>query len=95
MRKVAIVGANGFIGSNLTRHLALHGYNVKAMVDGRFDYKKLQSLPNVECVEFTLEHIEDMNEDSRFDDIDFLYHTNCILNHSEREHQARLAQDIL
>lgn len=74
MRKVAIVGANGFIGSNLTRHLALHGYNVKAMVDGRFDYKKLQSLPNVECVEFTLEHIEDMNEDSRFDDIDFLYH---------------------
>ena len=74
MKNVAIVGANGFIGSNLTKHLAFHGYHVIAMVDPRFDYGFLQSVPNVICVEFSLEHIEDLNEDARFDNIDFLYH---------------------
>lgn len=74
MKNVAIVGANGFIGSNLTKYLALHGYHVIAMVDPRFDYGSLLSLPDVICIEFSLEHLEVIYEDVRFDNIDFLYH---------------------
>lgn len=74
MEKVIIVGANGFIGSNLTRHLSEKGYKVYALVDARYDYSKVKELNSVECVEFSLETINSMDCDSRFLNADVLYH---------------------
>lgn len=74
MKSVIIVGANGFIGSNLTRHLSVCHYQIKALVDARFDYSDLQELENVECVEFQLENLESLYDDKRFSQADILYH---------------------
>ncbi|MGB7295838.1 MAG: NAD-dependent epimerase/dehydratase family protein [Candidatus Aminicenantales bacterium] len=44
-QKVLITGANGFIGSNLCRHLAAEGYEVYGMVRRTSDLHFLEGLP--------------------------------------------------
>ncbi len=74
MNKVIVVGANGFIGSRLTKQLSNKGCKVYALVDARFDYSNIRMLDGVECIEFTLDTINSLSGDSRFSDIDVLYH---------------------
>ena len=73
MRKIVVLGANGFIGSHLTEYLSKGRYQVIAMVDARFDYSHLKYLINTECIEFSLENLESLYADNRFDNVDFLY----------------------
>lgn len=73
MQKVIILGANGFIGSNLTQALSKKGVHVLALVDGRFDYQKISRLPQVSCVEFSLESLNDLSIKD-IEDVDIIYH---------------------
>ena len=58
MKKLIIIGANGFIGSKLSLILADHGYEVVAFVDKRFNYDSLRNKKNVLTQEFELESME-------------------------------------
>lgn len=74
MQKAIVLGANGFIGSNLTKYLSNKGIIVYALVDGRFDYSHVVNLPNVECVDFALDNLDVFFADSRFTGSDVIYH---------------------
>lgn len=74
MKKVLIIGANGFLGSRLSIALANKGYRVVALVDKRFPYDKLRNIQNITIIEFILEELELVSEKSLFSGIDTLYH---------------------
>lgn len=74
MKKVLIVGANGFLGSRLSIALANKGYRVVALVDKRFPYDKLRNIQNITIIEFILEELELVSEKSLLSGIDTLYH---------------------
>lgn len=67
MKKVLIIGANGFLGSKLTQYLVDKKVSVLAFVPSGFDYSNISSLLGVTCVEFSfgnlnaLDHIEELN----------------------------------
>ena len=73
MKNVIITGANGYIGSHLAKYLA-HNCRVIALVDERFDYGFLTNITNIKCVEFRLESLNELFSDTRFDDVDMVYH---------------------
>jgi nucleoside-diphosphate-sugar epimerase len=74
MKKVMVVGANGFLGSRLSLALAEKGYEVVALVDRRFSYDSLQKVQNLQPIEFVLEDIDQIYDYTAFKDIDTLYH---------------------
>lgn len=74
MRRIIILGANGFIGSRLTKYLAERGYEITAMVDGRYNYQFIKNIRHVRCLEFSLETLEQLNDDNSYEGIDFCYH---------------------
>lgn len=74
MKKVLIIGANGFLGSRLSIALANKGYRVVALVDKRFPYDKLRNIQNITIIEFILEELELVSEKSLLSGIDTLYH---------------------
>ncbi|MBO9563206.1 MAG: NAD-dependent epimerase/dehydratase family protein [Niastella sp.] len=45
MKKILITGANGFLGSNLTRELFRHGYEIKLLVRPGANLKGLDDIP--------------------------------------------------
>ena len=45
MKKVLVTGANGFLGSNLTRELYRMGYDVKIMIRPSADVKGIADIP--------------------------------------------------
>ncbi|WP_455585737.1 NAD-dependent epimerase/dehydratase family protein [Bacteroides sp.] len=74
MKKVLVVGANGFLGSRLSIALADQGYQVVALVDKRFSYDSIKGKAGITTQEFVLEEIEALNDNPIFSDIDTLYH---------------------
>lgn len=74
MKKVLVVGANGFLGSRLSLALVDKGYEVVALVDRRFSNDSLQNVSNVQPIEFVFEDIEQIYDNTAFKDIDTLYH---------------------
>lgn len=52
MKKVIVVGANGFLGRELCKKLASKGIAVVALVAKGGDYSFAKSLHNVNCIEF-------------------------------------------
>lgn len=74
MKKVLVLGANGYLGSRLALALADKRYEVVAFVDKRFPYQMLLNVPGIEAVEFVLEHIEDLNGHPSLNGVDTLYH---------------------
>ena len=59
MKKVIVVGANGFLGRELCKKLASKGIAVVALVAKGGDYSFAKSLHNVNCIEFDLSWIVD------------------------------------
>ena len=59
MKKVIVVGANGFLGRELCKKLASKGIAVVALVAKGGDYSFAKSLHNVNCIEFDLSRIVD------------------------------------
>lgn len=74
MQEVIILGANGFIGSNLTKKLSSLGVLVHALVDRRFPYSHLQGIEHVICEEFSLGNIDDFDFKYKLDGCDIIYH---------------------
>jgi nucleoside-diphosphate-sugar epimerase len=74
MKKVLVLGANGYLGSRLALALADKGYEVVAFVNKRFPYQMLLNVPRIETAEFVLESIEDLNNHPSLNGVDALYH---------------------
>lgn len=74
MKKVLVVGANGFLGSRLSIALSDQGYQVIALVDKRYPYDSINGKEGIITVEFILEEIEALNDSPILSDIDTLYH---------------------
>ena len=74
MKKVVVVGANGFLGSRLSIALADNGYSVVALVDRRFPYDFIKNKCGITVREFILEDIDELNDALIFKNVDTLYH---------------------
>lgn len=74
MKKILVIGANGFLGSRLSLALVDKGYEVVALVDRRFSYDSLQNVSNLQPLEFLLEDLEQIFDNTAIKDIDTLYH---------------------
>lgn len=74
MKKVLVVGANGFLGSRLSDALAEKGYQVIAFVDRRFPYDTIKDKKNILFQDFVLEKIEKLNDNPIIENVDTLYH---------------------
>jgi len=74
MKKIIITGANGYIGTRLTLALASKGYQVVALVDGRFQYDALLQNNNIVIIESALETIETLYDSREIEGADTIYH---------------------
>lgn len=73
MQKAIVLGANGYIGSNISKFLSGKGIRVIALVDGRFDYRNLVNIDNISCKEFNLDNLSDFPSDETYG-ADIIYH---------------------
>lgn len=62
MANYIVIGANGFIGTNLTKALSAKDCRVTALVGEGTEYSYLKSLENVDCVEFLLGRMKDISD---------------------------------
>ena len=74
MNKVVVVGANGFIGSHLSLHLAAQGYQVLTLVQKGFPYDFLQNKDNITCLDFSFDDIHLLNGNPNLEGATMLYH---------------------
>lgn len=75
MKKVIITGANGFIGKNLVRNLALKGIKVYAIVKNiTSDISEIENISNVEIIYCDLENILELKQKICNQNIDAFYH---------------------
>ncbi len=74
MKKVIVLGANGFLGTKLALTLTQEGYDVIAMVDGRFPYDSLKGEKGIITLEFQLENLDSFEDNKLFEEVDTLYH---------------------
>lgn len=61
MKRAIVVGANGFLGSNLTKYLTEQKVDVFALVQNNSDYHHLLNLRNITIFEFDLDNIADFH----------------------------------
>jgi nucleoside-diphosphate-sugar epimerase len=73
MKKVIIVGANGFLGSRLALKLASSGINVLALVETNFENSVLRNNTNVKCINFDLDNLHEL-QDEELKGADALFH---------------------
>lgn len=74
MNKVLVIGANGFLGSNLSKKLASEGVEVVALVAKGWDYSPIQGIDHIQCVEFELETLSDLDNQTFLIGVDTIYH---------------------
>ena len=74
MNKVLVIGANGFLGSNLSKKLASEGVEVVALVAKGWDYSPIQGIDYIQCVEFELETLSDLDNQTFLIGVDTIYH---------------------
>ena len=73
MRKVLIIGANGFLGNKLTRYLLEKDIEIVAFVPTGFDYSNVSSLSGVSCVEFSFGSLEALDQIEPIKGVDTIY----------------------
>ena len=74
MKKVLVLGANGFLGSRLSIALADQGCQVIALVDRRYPCDIIKNHSGIYIQEFILEEVETLRDDQIFGGVDTLYH---------------------
>ena len=74
MNKVLVIGANGFLGSHLSKKLASEGIEVIALVAKGWDYSSIKGINQIQCVEFELETLTDLDNQSFLTGVDTIYH---------------------
>src|ERR1700730_3448504 len=60
--KVLVTGASGFLGGHVAELLSMRGSRVRALVRRTSNRKHLESLPNVELFEGSVEQVERVSE---------------------------------
>lgn len=73
MKSVLITGANGFVGSHLTRLFSEKKIKVYALVQENTEYETIKNLKNVEIITFDLKDLKKIYAALPYD-IDVLYH---------------------
>lgn len=74
MKKAIIIGANGFIGSHLSLHLASQGYQIISLVAKGFPYDYLQGKENITCLEYTFDELLSLSSRTEFADSQMIFH---------------------
>lgn len=69
-----MIGANGFLGSHLSKKLASEGIEVIALVAKGWDYSSIKGINQIQCVEFELETLTDLDNQSFLTGVDTIYH---------------------
>lgn len=96
MNKVIITGADGFIGSHLTQHLAAQGYEVVALVAKGFSYDHLLGIEGVTCLEFTFDTLSSLSQHPVLAGATMIYHLAwagvCTTNKNDAQKQAQNIQ---
>ena len=59
MKKISVIGATGFVGTQVVKELANRGYQIKALAR---DISKVPSIENVEAVQADVYNTEDLTE---------------------------------
>ncbi len=75
MKKVLITGANGFLGSHLTREMYRQGYDVRIIVRASANLKSIASVP---CEVFYGRIDQQADIDEAVSGCDIVIHTACI-----------------
>lgn len=73
MKKVLIIGANGFLGNKLTQYLLNKDVEIVAFVPTGFDYSNVSCLPRVSCVEFSFGSLAELNHTEPIKGVDTIY----------------------
>ena len=73
MKKVLIIGANGFLGNKLTRYLLEKDIEVVTFVPSGFDYSNVSCLSRVSCVEFTFGCLDSLDHIESIKGVDTIY----------------------
>lgn len=73
MKKVLIIGANGYIGSYLTKYFSEIGISVVAFVPIGFREDFVKSFPNISSVEFDFETLLDKDYSNVLNDIEVIF----------------------
>ena len=74
MNKVLVIGANGFLGSNLSKKLASEGIEVTALVARGLDYSFIEGKNHIQCIEFELDTLADLDNHPALQGIDTIFH---------------------
>lgn len=74
MDKVLVIGANGFLGSYLSKKLASEGFEVVAFVAKGWDYSFIEGISHIQCLEFELETLAELDNHPALQGIDTIYH---------------------
>ena len=88
MRRAIVVGANGFLGSNLAKKLALLGTKVTALVARGYDYSCIKDVKGIVCVEFELETLSELDNHQAIKGANVLYHMAWTGVSSTYKHEA-------
>lgn len=92
--KAVIVGANGYIGYNLTEYLVKQGVEVVAFVPQGFDYAHVKQLL-VQCEEFTLDTLHEVELDA-CKNADVLFNMVWVgFNQADRDNAEIQASNLL
>lgn len=90
MKKVLIIGANGFLGYKLTLYLLKKNVDVVAFVPTGFDYSNVSSLPRVTCVEFSFGRLEALDKIEQIEGVDTIYNMAWIGVNAKDRNNAHL-----
>ena len=95
MRKVLIIGANGFLGNKLTRYLLEKDIEIVAFVPTGFDYSNVSCLPRVSCVEFSFGSLGQLDQSEPIIGVDTIYNMAWIgVNAKDRNNAPRQLSNI-
>lgn len=90
MKKVLIIGANGFLGNKLTRYLLEKGFEIVALVPAGFDYSNVSCLSEVSCVEFSFGSLEELDQIQLIKGVDTIYNMAWIGVNAKDRNNASL-----
>lgn len=88
MNKVIVIGANGFLGSKLTRYLSEKRITVLAFVPKGFDYSNVSSISGVKCFEFSFGYLAALDTIEEIRGVDTIYNMAWIgVNAKDRNNE--------
>lgn len=90
MRKVLIIGANGFLGNKLTQYLLEKGIEIVAFVPIGFDYSNVSCLPGVTSVEFSFGSLESLDHIEPIKGVETIYNMAWIGVNAKDRNNATL-----